>query len=58
MSEPWDSMVRDAGYDPKTPEGRDLARRIEEEECGRVQRRAEEEAAKAWDRLYEGGEDE
>lgn len=53
MSEPWDSMARDAGYDPNTPEGRDLARRIEDAECLRVQKEAEEEAAKAWDRLYE-----
>ena len=32
MSEPWDSMVRDAGYDPKTPEGRQMAAEIEARE--------------------------
>jgi hypothetical protein len=32
MSEPWDSMVRDAGYDPETFEGRRMAEMIEEQE--------------------------
>lgn len=53
MSEPWDSMARDAGYDPKTPEGRALAWRIEDEECRRVQLAAEEEIAKAWERYMD-----
>ena len=37
MSEPWDSMVRDAGLDPNTPDGRAMARQIEEQ----AQRNAE-----------------
>jgi len=32
MSEPWDSMVRDAGYDPKTSEGRQMAAEIKARE--------------------------